>query len=227
MLPQNRYFATSKSTICSDFVGCGVARLPGKPRSGADLLQEADVSLPLSIFLYLNTTSSRLFTISLQQAFVGRNDAIHHLKLLFVAGKSNSFRRIGRCRETRANSNETQPRYCPAPIIPGGETPSHLLVYPESHYWALSPIKNPTTSLSDNPRLHQHASHASQPSRWQSLRSSMGSQRHYGSSLPIIIRFSANNYVDTIIRRSISDRRGQIPTNRAVRHTRRWGPAVL
>jgi hypothetical protein len=43
--------------------------------------------------------------------------------------------------ETRANSNETQPRYCPAPIIPGGETPSDLLDYPKSHYWALSPIK--------------------------------------------------------------------------------------
>jgi hypothetical protein len=55
----------------------------------------------------------------------------------------------------------------------------------------------------------------------------MGSQRHYGSGLPIIICFNANNYVDTIIRRSISDRRGQIPTNRAVRHTWRWDPAVL
>jgi len=58
--------------------------------------------LPLSVFLYLNTTSSRLFTISLNQAFVDRNDAIHHLKLLFVARKSNSFRSIGKCVRTAA-----------------------------------------------------------------------------------------------------------------------------
>ena len=55
----------------------------------------------------------------------------------------------------------------------------------------------------------------------------MGSQRHCGSGLPISIRFNAETYVDTIIRRSISDWRGQILTNRAVRHTQRWDPTVL